>query len=409
METIAVIEIRGLLVPALAALVLAWLGISLYAVASHVLHELLERSVRSAGTVLDPLAGLAPEERDGRVRELLRRLPRAGIERVAADAVTPDWIAVPFADYAAARWRRRLLVRGAGHRGDAGKWRRIAALRILARAQAPAAVPLLERALYDDDRDVVEAAVGTLGSVREKRAGAALVEGLRRRAHSLSRIAAQLDDFPLDLPELIRPLAREADAKVRFWAATLLARYASVPAVADTLVSLTLDPDADVRAAAVESVAKVGGPRAVAAAERLLADDAWFVRSHAARTLGALGAAGAAPRITELLADHRWWVRTAAKDALVALGAAAIPATVATLDSPDRFARNSAVEVLQNVGFVDRLLDGAEDGTSEALVGKLRAAGGARALSRPPAAVDGRRPATGGPGVPALTVGDRAA
>ena len=416
MDTTTLIGTQGLLVTAFGTLFLAWLGISVYAVASHVLDELLERSVRSAGTVLDPVAELAPGARRGRLAELLGALPRRSVERVAADAATPDWIALPFARYAAARWSKRLLGRALAHGGDVTKWRRIAALRILARAHVPAAVPLLERALCDGDRDVVEAAVGALGSVPERRAGAALVDALRRRVHSLSRIAAQLDDFPLDLAGLIRPLATAADPKVRFWAATLLARYASVPAVADDLVSLTLDADADVRAAAVESVGKVdsadGVAAAVASAQRLLSDEAWFVRSHAARTLGALGAVDAAPRITEYLSDRRWWVRTAAKDALVALGPGAVPAAVASLDSADRFERNSAVEVLQNLGYVDGLLRGADDAGADVLLEKLRAAGGARLLDRALAPLDGRRrgvPAAISHGVPAPALADVAA
>jgi hypothetical protein len=81
-----------------------------------------------------------------------------------------------------------------------------------------------------------------------------------------------------------------------------------------------------------------------------------FVRAHACRAAGRLGGAAVAPRLLPLLGDDAWWVRAAAKDTLAALGRDVAPLLVPMLESSDRFARNGAAEVLQDVGVVDELL-----------------------------------------------------
>jgi HEAT repeat protein len=166
-------------------------------------------------------------------------------------------------------------------------------------------------------------------------------------------------------------LLRDADPAVRFWAATLLAPYVGFGDTA--LVALTRDEDANVRAAAVEALATRSGGEVREAVLALLDDPAWFVRVHAARAAGHVAGAAAAPDIARLLADERWWVRTAAKDALEGIGPDAVPALVPVLSSPDRFARNGAAEVLQDIGLVDHL---ALESPQSPLLARIYAAGG---------------------------------
>ena len=84
-----------------------------------------------------------------------------------------------------------------------------------------------------------------------------------------------------------------------------------------------------------------------------------------------------------LLADPDWWVRQAAKESLERMGPDVWPALVRCLDDSDRFVRNGAAEVIQNLGVVDMLIamEGATDPSSAAKVEMLRrlfAAGGVR-------------------------------
>lgn len=267
------------------------------------------------------------------------------------------------------------LVRRASRqaRTDWGRWRRVAALSRLGHARHRAAPRLLRRALGDSNPSVAAAAVRSLGDLGDEWAIDLLLVALQQGHVPRSRVASQLERLaPLPGGQLLQLLSDD-DPAVRFWGATLLARYPGVGQA--SLVALTRDTDPDVRAAAVETLGERGGDGAAEATLGLLDDPAWFVRVHAARSAGRLLGADAAPAIARLLSETRWWVRTAAKDALRGLGRDAIPALVPVLSSSDEFARNGAAEVLQDIGLVDYLA--AEDPASP-LLAQIYAAGGER-------------------------------
>jgi HEAT repeat protein len=330
--------------------------------------------------------GLPPGERQARVSALLARLPRRVVERVAADGSSPAWLADAFAAHVLERWGAERLVRDASrHRGENSRWRRIARLRILCRAGHGERLRLLEAALRSGDHDVAGTAVALLGELRERPAAELLVAALRERLHPHSRVAARLDAFPLDIPELILPLTASGDAGVRFWGAVLLARYAGAPGTEDALVALGRDGDPMVRKAAVDALALVPGQRATAVALRLLGDDVGFVRAHAARALGERKQVELARHVLALLADPEWFVRAAAKDALLAMGPCVARDVIACLDHPDRFARNGAAELLQNLGRLGeaaRRVAANEGGEDEVVLLRAAAAAGGDRLAR---------------------------
>ena len=264
-----------------------------------------------------------------------------------------------------------MLKRASLHRTKGGKWRRIAALRTLVHADEVRSRLLIQRALADDDPDVIGAAVLLLGELGDEWAVAELIETMRNGSYPRSRVATQIDALlPKAGRKLVR-LTRERDPAVRFWAATLLGRC---PGVAPArLVALTKDPDANVRAAAVASIGERGDPAALAAVHARLEDDEWFVRVHACRSVGRLGGLDAAPAIAMHLGERRWWIRSAAKDALRELGPAVAGVLIPYLADEDAFARNGAAEVLQDVGFVDGL---ARHGVEGELLERIFAAGG---------------------------------
>jgi len=160
---------------------------------------------------------------------------------------------------------------------------------------------------------------------------------------------------------------------VRFWGATLLRPYPGLGT--DSLIQLTWDADANVRAAAVETLGMRSGRAVGVAVAARLDDSEWFVRVHAARAAGAVVGVDAAPTIARLLADERWWVRTAAKDALRGMGVDAVPTLLSVLAHDDPFARNGAAEVLQDNGFVDFLV---LDNPRSTLLERIYEAGGER-------------------------------
>jgi len=260
--------------------------------------------------------------------------------------------------------------------------RRVAALQLLAHAQAPDLVPLLVRLVDDRETEIVGASLAVLGKLPDLRAAEVLVDALKEGKYTASRIATYLDLFPLPIGQLLRPLLHHPDPSVRYWGATLLARH-PVPGVEADLAALTRDAAPLVRKAAITSLAEIDAATAASAARALLRDDTWYVRAHAVRALAQSAGVDAAEEIAPLLADREWWVRLAAKESLQSLGDEVWSVLVPYLDHEDGFARNGAAEVLQNIGVLDSLivLEAATARPSPAKIEMLRkiaSAGGAR-------------------------------
>ncbi len=339
---------------ALGLVFLLWLGITLFVLLTRLIYDVRLGFVRTARRLVEGRAAAALGDA-AELERILRRLPRRTVERVAANTATEHALAAAFARNAVSRNEARLRTAAAGHTSEVSKWRRIAALRILARADSDAALPLLGEALSETDDDVLNAALATLGEIRDERAAAILVQALRGGTGPRSRIATQLDEFPLDVGPMLLPLLRDWDANVRYWAVKLLSRYRTLASLELELATLGGDADASVRAAVAETLGTLGGPAAISIATGLLDDEVPFVRAHAARALGAQGRPELAALVAPLLADEEWWVRAGSKQALEQLGPEATEHIVPYLESADAFARNGAAEVLQNTGVVDRL------------------------------------------------------
>ena len=220
---------------------------------------------------------------------------------------------------------------------------------------------------------IAAAAIRTLGDIGDDWAIDLLLDALRRGESQRSRIASELERLAPAPGARLLPLLRDWNPTVRFWGATLLRPYPDLGGA--TLVELTWDPDANVRAAVVETLGTRQGKDVGTALVARLDDSEWFVRVHAARAAGHVVGADAAPTITRLLADERWWVRTAAKDALRGMGSGAVPSLLSILAHDDPFARNGAAEVLQDIGFVDFL---ASDNPRSPLLERIYDAGGER-------------------------------
>jgi HEAT repeat protein len=246
-------------------------------------------------------------------------------------------------------------------------------LQRLEEAHHPAVPRLIRPVLADPDPMIAAAAIRTLGDIGDDWAIDLLLDALRRGEGQRSRIASELERLAPAPGARLLPLLRDWNPDVRFWGATLLRPYPDLGEA--TLVELTWDPDANVRAAVVETLGTRHGKDVGTALVARLDDSEWFVRVHAARAAGHVVGAEAAPTITRLLADERWWVRTAAKDALRGMGSDSVPSLLSILAHDDPFARNGAAEVLQDIGFVDFL---ASDNPRSPLLERIYEAGGER-------------------------------
>ena len=283
----------------------------------------------------------------------------------------------------AERWTvDSLLADAAAHASSRDKWRRMTALRILARLSHPQVIDLLARAVDDPDADVAAGGLALLGRSHDPRAIDLLVGALASPRLSASRVAVYIDQSPQHLGPKLTGLLAHADPVVRQWSATLLARYPDEP-IEHTLAGLTTDPDPRVRKAAIQTLGLVGNDEAAACAIQLLTDPVSYVRAHAVRALGELGRADQADRVSSLLGDGDWWVRLAAREGLEMMGPEVWPVLVRCLEHRDKFVRNGAAEVVQNLGVLDSLimLEAATDnpaGTKVAMLQRIAAAGGVR-------------------------------
>jgi HEAT repeat protein len=366
--------------------VLLWAGLAMY-----VLHIDRRRTAARAvvTTILDTLC--AEELRAepvadcvARVVPLLDRVSRDMILHTAADGSTPRHAVDVLTAHLLDRWGIYTLVREASfHRKSRDIWRRTASMKVLFHLKHPQVVDILARAIESSSTEVASVGLTLLGMSDDERAPGILIDALKQRTQSPSRIAVHLEHSPLRPAHAYRPLLRDADPLVRFWGATLLAEYPEFDWVESELATLVTDVDARVRKAAIQSLGKIGDEIAASAASRLLRDPAAFVRAHAARALGELERSEAAPAVAELLGDRDWWVRAAAKHALEAMGPDVWPVLMRCLEHSDEFVRNGAAEVFQNLGILDSLIvmEAASDDPSHAKIDLLRriaAAGGMR-------------------------------
>lgn len=337
----------------------SWLALSSYVLAVQRRRFAARATLKAATETLrrEDVRVLPCADRVARVRPVIEGASREMVMRGAADSRTPPDVADALAAYLLEQWGLESLERDAdSHRSARSKWRRITALRILNRLDHPKRLELLARAVDHPDGDVASVALSVLGESADPRAGEILIGALKGRRHPASRIAVHIDRSPLDLGDRLRSLLGASESRVRQWAATLLGRYVDADGLERELAALCDDTDPGVRKAAIESLGRIGDELAAKAAIRLLSDPVGFVRASAARAVGRLDRPDLASDVSALLGDREWWVRFAARQALEAMGTEVWPVLVPCLDSADRFVRNGAAEVFQNLGLVDSLI-----------------------------------------------------
>ena len=363
--------------------VAAWALLSTHILSVQRRRDAARATLDAAVVTLASMATRPAAERVAAVRVGLGTCSRELVMRAAAERDLPDHIFDTFAAVLTERWSLDSLVRDASaHDSLRSKWRRMTSLRILARLGHPQAMTLLAAGLHDADGDIASCALSLLGRSHDPLAIELLIGALGAPGLSPSRVAVFLDQSPQPLGPRLTRLLYDEQPVVRQWAATLIESYPEEP-VGERLAELTRDIDPRVRKAAVQTLGRFATDDAVGCALHLLSDPVPFVRAYAARALGELGHVDHADRVAVLLGDGDWWVRLAAREALEMMGTDVWPVLVRCLDHRDRFVRNGAAEVVQNLGVLDSLimLEAATDnpaGAKVAMLQRIAAAGGVR-------------------------------
>ena len=351
----------------LAVTFLLWAGASVFVVVNRAQFDRREgRLIDLARALADPsFAALPLHVRSPAIHRILSRRTRGAVYRMIASTAFPAWVSEACAAYAIDRWGMSLMLRDAAAPLRRRKWQRISALFALGYIRAAGVHDLLEAAAFDPDPEVAGAAGVALHRMGDRRAAEILIAALRDGSSSRSRIATQLDQYPIEIGDLLIPLLTDPLPHARFWGASLMVRYPHSPGLAQAMVALAADTHPGVRRAALETLDGMADDAAASTALRLLDDPIDFVRITAARTLGQRGKLqnelsirrAYAMRLSSSLADMSWDVRFATKEALEALGPSVWREVADKLESSDAFARNGAAEVLQNLGLLDEVIE----------------------------------------------------
>lgn len=362
---------------------LAWAALSVYTMHVQRKREAMAALRDRARGTLDAMATASADARRDAALSLFDGASREAVMRCAGDRDVPLPTFEALTTLLDERWSNNSLVADAErHRTPREKWRRLTALRILERLGHPSAMTLLTAASADPDVTVAEAAVALLATSTDPRAGECLVSALITQRIPASRVAVYIDQSPADLSTHLVSLLDHKTPSVRQWAVTLLTPYDDREHEA-RILDLTWDTDASVRKASVQALGAIGTDLSVDRLVALLGDPVPFVRAHAARALAELGCVDCARAMTPLLGDSDFWVRLAARESLEELGSEVWPVLVRCLDHPDKFVRNGAAEVVQNLGVLDSLimLEAASDYPSRSkleMLKRITDAGGVR-------------------------------
>ena len=183
--------------------------------------------------------------------------------------------------------------------GSRRMWRRATAAYRLGDMGCEEAAPALLAALDDKHRTVRAAAARSLGRLKVVEAAKPLVEALvSGRVPNGVAGEALVELGPGAVPEL-RAIAEHPDDRLR---ATAIALLGLVGDSADSPLAVRClgNPSAEVRAAAADTLTRIGGPPAEDALRSTLDDRIPFVRASAAVALGVIGSRSAVPRLLEM-------------------------------------------------------------------------------------------------------------
>jgi HEAT repeat protein len=234
-------------------------------------------------------------------------------------------------------------------RGAGSVWQRISAVRVLAAARSDRRYELLDTMLRSGTPVLGAASIRILAKIDTRQSANLLIKALRAGVYSRSRVAAAIDTMSVSRADMLQTLFDAAEPEVLFWAVKLAGRL-KAREWTSRVRQLAIAADPLVRRAAVEALGSLGDATDLTLLVRGMRDPLPFVRAHAVRACVRFADGDTIDALVGLLADRHWMVRAAARDALARIGTAALPAVKQALWHSDRFAADSAAEILHRTG-----------------------------------------------------------
>jgi hypothetical protein len=319
---------------------LVWLVLMLWIATDRYRHE---RRVSRMAALKQRLYRSSPGDVSA-LRTIVSELTVAQLDAVILEGLPP---AMEIAVATMMQERSAELLRDA--RGAGSVWQRISAVRVLAAARSEWRYECLDTMLRSGTPVLGAASIRILAKIDTRESADLLIMALRDGVYSRSRIAAAIDTMSVSRADLLAALFDATEPEVLFWAAKLAGRLKAREWIL-RLRQLALETDPLVRRAAVESIGSLGDATDIALLIYSMSDPVPFVRLHAARASVRLADPETIDALVGLLIDRHWMVRAAARDALARIGAAALPAVKQALWYADRFAADSAAEILHRTG-----------------------------------------------------------
>jgi HEAT repeat protein len=230
---------------------------------------------------------------------------------------------------------------------------RRSALRIISYFGYPGAIDVLLDASGDSDERIGSTAMAGLALLEDPRATSALLEAMRHgsaptRAAACRALATL--GTSLEVVSSLKAALTDADAWVRYYACQSLGRLSVAEAALD-VGRLLDDPAGQVRVAAVEATAKLGGQQALSLLQNAARSADPDVRRAALVGLGEIRRPEALPVLVAELESHDPGMRLVALSAIAAMGSAQATTVVMRAGSdPDARVRSAAIGLLAQRG-----------------------------------------------------------
>jgi hypothetical protein len=227
------------------------------------------------------------------------------------------------------------------------KWRRIEAMLSLGYMQAESAIGVFKRALLCSDKDIAYYSMVALGQMKTVKSAVMLLNFLEKHPAGGYKIASILEGFPKEIADDVIKLTYSRNALVRFWAATILSKFASERHI-NKIEKLTHDASAEVRAAACDCLGYVDNHTAKQALLKCLKDDNWLVKRRAVFALEHIMGDASVPEVISLINDSSWSVVDAVKDVMTRHIKASLPYIEKFMAGEDHIPKKYSIVALEN-------------------------------------------------------------
>jgi HEAT repeat protein len=241
------------------------------------------------------------------------------------------------------------------------RWEQAMAAERLGHMRRRRALPLLVEAMESSNSDLKLMAIYAAGLIGDYSVLPALINLLKAEASTGEEVskrvlASSIISFGEAASRALAAELADPDWRVRAACLNLLAETGGARH-APLFTKMLSDPEQDVRAKAAKGLGRIRWLEASPLLEAALADRHWVVRLHSARALGLIRDAKSVPALIGKLTDRNWQVRRAVSEALGSIGGTAyLELLRAFVDSPDRYAKEQALDELGRSGAAAALL-----------------------------------------------------